>query len=71
MYVAPSWVGDNLLLTNLTSHPCVVIPNDFSEDGTPTSISIIGKLFDEGKIISVAKSFQDETEYHLKHPKID
>ncbi|MCW8850299.1 MAG: amidase [Melioribacteraceae bacterium] len=71
LYIAPSWVGDNLLLTNLTGHPCVVVPNGFSEDGTPTSISFIGKLFDEGKIISVAKAFQNATDFHLKRPKID
>ena len=60
--------GDNLLLTNLTGHPCVVIPNGFSEKGTPTSITIIGKLFDEGTIITFAKAFQDATEFHKKHP---
>ena len=34
LYIAPSWDGDNLLLTNLTGHPCVVVPNGFSEEGT-------------------------------------
>lgn len=71
LYIAPSWEGDNLLLTNLTGHPCVVLPDGFSEDGTPTSITFIGKLFDEGKIIAVAKKFQDATEYHKKRPLID
>ncbi|MFC2103250.1 amidase [Bacteroidota bacterium] len=71
LYIAPSWEGDNLLLTNLTGHPCVVIPNGFSEDGTPTSISFIGNLFGEGKIISVAKVFQDATEHDKKHPVLD
>jgi len=66
--VAPSWAGDNLLLTNLTGHPCVVLPDGFSEEGTPTSISFIGKLFDEGTIISFAKSYQDLTGHHLQHP---
>ena len=71
VYVAPSWIGDNLLLTNLTGLPCVVIPNGFTEEGTPTSISFIGNLFDEGKIISVAKAFQSVTDYHLKHPALE
>jgi Asp-tRNA(Asn)/Glu-tRNA(Gln) amidotransferase A subunit family amidase len=71
LYVAPSWEGDNLLLTNLTGLPCVVLPNGFSEEGTPTSITFIGKLFDEGTIISVAKKFQDATEYHKKRPILD
>jgi len=68
LYVAPSWEGDNLLLTNLTGHPCVVLPNGFADDGTPTSITIIGKLFDEGRLIAFAKKYQDATRFHLEHP---
>ncbi|HEY6626758.1 MAG TPA: amidase, partial [Ignavibacteriaceae bacterium] len=68
LYIAPSWEGDNLLLTNLTGHPCVVLPNGFSEDGTPTSITFIGRLFDEGRLIAFAKKYQGSTEFHKKHP---
>jgi len=71
VYLAPSWEGDNLLLTNLTGHPCVVLPNGFSEEGTPTSITFIGKLFDEGTLIAVAKKYQDATDHHLKHPALN
>lgn len=70
LYVAPSWEGDNNLLTNLTGHPCVVLPNGFSDNGTPTSITFIGRLFDEGKLISFAKKYQDATEFHIKHPPL-
>lgn len=68
LYVAPSWEGDNLLLTNLSGHPCVVVPNGFSENGTPTSITFMGRLFDEGRLIAFAKLYQDATEFHKKHP---
>jgi Asp-tRNA(Asn)/Glu-tRNA(Gln) amidotransferase A subunit family amidase len=68
LYVAPSWEGDNLLLTNLTGHPCVVLPNGFSVDGTPTSITFIGRLFDEGRLIAFAKKYQDATDFNKKHP---
>ena len=68
LYLAPSWEGNNLLLTNLTGHPCVVVPNGFANDGTPTSFCFIGDLFDEGTIIAAAKAFQDATEFHLAHP---
>ncbi len=68
IYIAPSWEGDNLLLTNLTGHPCVVLPNGFSEKGTPTSITFIGKLFDEGKLIAFAKKYQEATKFHKQHP---
>jgi len=69
VYVAPSFGGNNLLLTNLTGHPAVVVPNGFDEKGSPTSISFIGNLFEEAKALRVAKAFQDATDFHLKHPK--
>ncbi|MCX6175318.1 MAG: amidase [Ignavibacteriales bacterium] len=71
VYIAPSWEGNNLLLTNLTGHPSVVVPTGFTKKGTLTSITFMGKLFDEGKIIAVAKAFQDATDYHKKHPNLD
>jgi Asp-tRNA(Asn)/Glu-tRNA(Gln) amidotransferase A subunit family amidase len=69
IYIAPSWEGENLLLTNLTGHPCVVLPNGFSEDGTPTSITFIGRLYDEGRLIAFAKKYQEATDFDKKHPE--
>jgi Asp-tRNA(Asn)/Glu-tRNA(Gln) amidotransferase A subunit family amidase len=68
LFVAPSWEGNSSLLTNLTGHPCVVLPNGFSKDGTPTSITFIGRLFDEGRLIAFAKRYQDAKDFHKKHP---
>jgi Asp-tRNA(Asn)/Glu-tRNA(Gln) amidotransferase A subunit family amidase len=68
VYVAPSFGGSNLLLTNLTGHPCVVVPDGFTKEGTPTSISFMGRLFGEAKLLAVAKAYQDATDFHLKHP---
>jgi len=68
LYIAPSWEGDNLLMNNLTGHPCVVLPTGFTDDGIPTSITFVGKLFDEGRIIAFAKLFQDATNINKKHP---
>jgi Asp-tRNA(Asn)/Glu-tRNA(Gln) amidotransferase A subunit family amidase len=69
--VAPPFDGDNSLLTNLTGHPCVVVPNGFSKEGTPTSITFLGKLFDEATLLAVAKRYQDATNFHLKHPRLE
>lgn len=71
VYVAPSFGNSNLLLTNLTGHPTVVVPNGFDEKGNPTSISFIGGLFEESKTLSAAKAYQDATDFHLKHPKLE
>jgi Asp-tRNA(Asn)/Glu-tRNA(Gln) amidotransferase A subunit family amidase len=70
VYVAPSFGGDNLLLTNLTGHPCVVLPNGFNDEGSPTSISFIGRLYGEATLLAVAKAYQDATDFHLKHPPL-
>jgi Asp-tRNA(Asn)/Glu-tRNA(Gln) amidotransferase A subunit family amidase len=71
VFIAPSFGGDTLLVTNLTGHPAVVVPNGFDDKGSPTSISFIGKLFEEGKLLLVAKAYQDATEFHLQHPSLE
>lgn len=71
VYVTPPFGGSNLLLTNLTGNPCVVLPNGFTKEGAPTSITFIGQLFGEAKALAVAKAFQDATEHHLKHPNLE
>lgn len=69
LYVAPSF-ETNLLLTNLSGHPCVVVPNGFNEEGSPTSISFTGRLYDEGNLLAFAKAYQDATDFHKKHPPL-
>jgi Asp-tRNA(Asn)/Glu-tRNA(Gln) amidotransferase A subunit family amidase len=68
LFIAPSLGGRTLLISNLTGNPTVVLPNGFTKAGTPTSISFVGNLFDEGKILAVARRYQDVTEFHRKHP---
>jgi len=69
-YVCPSWVGENLHLTNLTGHPAVVLPNGLRKEGTPSSISFVGRLFGEEKVLILAKAYQDATLFCLKHPTL-
>ena len=69
--IAPTQAGNSLLLSNLTGHPSVVVPNGFSKTGTPTSICFIGKLFGEAELLAVAKRYQDATDFHRQHPKLE
>jgi Asp-tRNA(Asn)/Glu-tRNA(Gln) amidotransferase A subunit family amidase len=66
--IAPSLVGDQLLITNLTGNPCVVVPNGFNEKGRPTSISFLGNLYDEASVLWFAKMYQDATGFDEMHP---
>jgi Asp-tRNA(Asn)/Glu-tRNA(Gln) amidotransferase A subunit family amidase len=68
VYVAPAFGGGNLLLTNLTGHPCVVLPNGFNDEGSPVSITFMGGLFAEAKVLAVAKAYQDATDFHRRTP---
>ncbi|MBO6523307.1 MAG: amidase [Balneolaceae bacterium] len=70
VYITPSFGNSNLVTTNLTSHPTVVLPNGFDENGRPTSITFMGDLFDEATVLSVAKAYQEATNHHKKHPPL-
>ncbi len=66
--VSPSFAGSQLLTTNLTGHPCVVLKNGYNDDGSPVSISFLGNLFDEATILAVARAYQEATEFDEQHP---
>jgi Asp-tRNA(Asn)/Glu-tRNA(Gln) amidotransferase A subunit family amidase len=68
--VAPSEAGRSVLISNLTGHPSVVVPNGFFKAGTPTSICFIGKLFGEADLLAVARKYQDATDFHRRHPPL-
>lgn len=66
--IHPSWASSALPISNLTGHPCLVVPNGFSKEGTPTSISFMGDLFKEGELIALGNAFQASSDFHLKRP---
>ena len=84
--VAPT-NGTQLTLTNLTGHPSVILPNGFrSADtpmpnlnnpnagggpGTPVSLTFLGNLYSDAKLLAFARAYQDATTFHLKHPNLD
>ena len=66
--LTPTFGGSQLGVTNLTGHPVLAIPSGFDETNHPTSISILGNLFDEEKILLLGDAIQQQTDHHLKHP---
>ncbi|HIE43392.1 MAG TPA: Asp-tRNA(Asn)/Glu-tRNA(Gln) amidotransferase subunit GatA [Candidatus Omnitrophica bacterium] len=55
---------------NLAGLPAISIPCGFSSGGLPIGLQIIGKPFDEGRILQVAYTFEQNTDYHTKKPQI-
>lgn len=58
----------NTSVTNLTGHPCVLLPHGFNEKGNPTSLTFIGKLFGEAGMLALARAYQRATDWHLQRP---
>ncbi len=62
--------GRDLLLTNLTGHPTVVLPNGEHKAGASEvpSITFTGRLYGETALLGVAHAYQQATGYHLRRP---
>lgn len=80
VFVAPSFGGQVLGITNLTGHPCVCVPNAFRpvEDAPagsprrqPGSISFIGGLYQDAAALRLAHAYQQATDFHRQRPAIE
>ena len=69
--------GSGLIgLTNQTGHPAVVVPYDFGrrdpqaeeQRPQPLTTTLIGNVFSDDKVLSVAHAFQAATSWHLERP---
>jgi Asp-tRNA(Asn)/Glu-tRNA(Gln) amidotransferase A subunit family amidase len=78
-----------LVATNLSGHPALILPNGFRETdarpptttpqgevvsdyggpGTPVSLTFLGQLYGEAKLLAFARAYQEATGFHLRHPK--
>lgn len=67
--ICPTYGGRQMLITNLTGHPALSLPNGFDEKDRPTSITLIGNYFEEAKLIALAEAFQNQYKYHSNIPK--
>jgi aspartyl-tRNA(Asn)/glutamyl-tRNA(Gln) amidotransferase subunit A len=53
---------------NLAGIPAMVVPCGFSHEGLPIGLQIMGRHFDEGKLLRVAYTFEQNTDVHLRKP---
>ncbi len=72
------YVGGNnqeLLITNLTGHPTVVLPNGTRKTKagveSPTSLTFTGRLYGETDLLAVAHAYQQAVGQHLKRPSLE
>jgi len=63
MYLADIYT----ISTNLAGLPALSIPAGFVK-GLPVGLQIIGNYFDEARLLNVAHSYQQATDWHIKSP---
>ncbi|HET9742761.1 MAG TPA: amidase [Terriglobales bacterium] len=82
--------GQQLVATNLTGNPALILPNGFRDSdapraprndngeddsiagpGTPVSLTFLGPIYGEAKLLVFARAYQDATGFQLKHPDLD
>jgi Asp-tRNA(Asn)/Glu-tRNA(Gln) amidotransferase A subunit family amidase len=87
--ITPTY-STQLVATNLSGHPALILPNGFREvdappptttpqgevvsdyggAGTPVSLTFLGQLYGEAKLLAFARAYQEATGFHLHHPKL-
>ncbi len=57
-------------LANHACYPAVAVRHGLGDDGLPCGFIFLGKPFQETKILTLAKAFQDATGHHLRTPEL-
>ena len=82
--------GLQLVATNLTGHPALILPNGFRGDdaprppkiddgdnddiggpGTPVSLTFLAGHYRDAQLATLAHAYQQATDFHRRHPKLD
>ncbi len=65
---------NDLVQTNFTGHPSVVMPIDYRQRNsirTPTPVIVSGHLNDDERLLAFADAFQANISAHQEHPALD
>ncbi|GAB4510105.1 MAG: Asp-tRNA(Asn)/Glu-tRNA(Gln) amidotransferase subunit GatA [Sulfuricaulis sp.] len=54
---------------NLAGLPGMSIPAGFAPDGLPVGLQLVGRYFDEARLLNVAHCYQQATDWHKRIPK--
>ena len=55
---------------NLCGLPAISVPCGFTDQNLPVGLQFVAKAGNDAAVIRVARTFQQHTEWHRKHPKV-
>ena len=56
---------------NFTGLPAMSVPCGFTSKGLPIGVQIIGRPFDEARLLQFAAAYQGRTDWHARRPPLD
>lgn len=66
------WQRSNVFTpSNVARTPALVLCGGFSQMGLPLGLQIIGRAFDDARVLKVGHAYQRETHWHDQHPKLE
>jgi Asp-tRNA(Asn)/Glu-tRNA(Gln) amidotransferase A subunit family amidase len=71
VYVHPTEGSRSLTITNLTGHPSIALPDGLDGRGRPQSVTFTGQLYGEQDLLAIARAWQESTDFHRTHPKLE
>jgi Asp-tRNA(Asn)/Glu-tRNA(Gln) amidotransferase A subunit family amidase len=88
--IVTATTGKQLVATNLTGHPALIVPNglrgadaprppkiddgdsdDIGGPGTPVSLTFLGGHYRDAHLAAFGCAYQEATDFHRQHPKLD
>jgi len=67
----PGAILQHFQVANICAYPAVSVPNGFTADGKPTSITFMGGLYGEAAMLALAKAYQDRAGWSRRHPSLE
>jgi aspartyl-tRNA(Asn)/glutamyl-tRNA(Gln) amidotransferase subunit A len=55
---------------NIYGIPAISVPCGFTEAGLPVGLMIAGPRFSEGRVLALARAFEDATDWHSRRPPL-
>jgi amidase len=55
---------------DMSGQPTLTLPGGMTRDGMPVGFQIVGRAFDEARILAAGHAYQQATDWHLKRPPV-
>lgn len=55
---------------NVVGQPALSVPNGFGAKGLPTGLQFTGRAWGEGRLLRLARAYQEATDWHKKRPPV-